>query len=186
MDTNELLEAARREVRYRIAMGELRPDDLTSEELVGETLARASRDRGRRPAALGERAWLLALLHRVSEDIVRNEVRFRQLAAVSLEAKPPPEPFYDDDEGFYEWYQPDEMTRWEDLVAEPASLTPEEVVAAEEELRSLAPRTRLVYVLHDIHRLSVAEIAQAIGIPGEEVLRLLAEARRHAGKKKTT
>jgi RNA polymerase sigma-70 factor (ECF subfamily) len=180
----ELLGAARRELRYRVALGELRPDDLNAEELVGETLARAWRDRHRRPALLGTRAWLLALLFRVSEGIARREARFRKLAPVSLEAKPPPAPFYDDDESFYEWYQPDEMTRWEDLVAEPTSLTPEEVVESEERLRSLAPRERLVYVLHDIHRLSTAEVAQAAGIEPREVLRLLAEARRHAARTK--
>ena len=109
---------------------------------------------------------------------------FRKLAPVSLEAEPPPEPIYDDDEGFYEWYQPDEMTRWKDLAAEAIELTPEEAVAAEEELRTLAPRTRLVYMLHDIHRLSIPEIAQAVGIPGAEVLRLLEEARRHAARKR--
>jgi RNA polymerase sigma factor (sigma-70 family) len=183
---DELLRAARREVRYRIAMDELGPDDLAPEELVGETLARAWHERERRPELLSVRAWLLALLHRRADQIARRESRFRRFASVPLEAEPPPAPIYDDDEEFYEWYQPDEMTRWEDLVAEPSELAPEEVVAAEEELRSLAPRTRLVYVLHDIHRLTVREIAQALGIRGEEVLRLLEEARRHGAKKKPT
>jgi len=181
---DELLAAARRELRYRQALGELGPDDLTPEELVGETLARAWHGREHRPARLRPRAWLLALLHRVAERIAKREAKFRKLAEVSLEAQPPPEPMYDDDEGFYEWYQPDELIKWEDLADEPDELTPEGVVEAEEELRSLAPRTRLVYVLHDIHRLSVAEIAQALAISGEEVLRLLPEARRHAAKKK--
>lgn len=137
---DELLRAARRELRYRIALGELGRDDLSPEELVGETLARAWEERQRRPASLGTRAWLHALLHRVAESIARREMRFRLLAPVSLEASAPPEPVYDDDESFWEWYQPDDMTRWEDLVAEPAQLTPDEVVEAEERLRSLARR----------------------------------------------
>jgi RNA polymerase sigma-70 factor (ECF subfamily) len=181
---DELLGAARRELRYRVALGDLGPDDTSPEELVGETLIRAWNDRHRRPARLGVRAWLLALLYRVCESFVRRERRFRKLAPVSLEAKPPPEPFYDDDEEFWEWYQPDEMTRWEDLAAEPESLTPEEVVAAEESLRSLAPPERLVYLLHDIHRLTPAEVAQAVGIAPREVLRLLDKARRHAARKR--
>jgi len=181
---DELLRAARRELRYRIALGQLGRDDLSPEELVGETLVRAWDDRHRRPALLNTRAWLLALLHRVAESIARREMRFRRLAPVSLEASPPPEPFYDDDESFWEWYQPDDMTRWEDVVAEPTQLTPDEVVDAEERLRSLAPRERLVYVLHDVHRLTPKEIAQAVGVPPEEVLRLLEKARRHAPGKK--
>jgi RNA polymerase sigma-70 factor (ECF subfamily) len=130
---------------------------------------------------LATRAWLLALLFRVSENIVRNEARFRKHAPVSLEAKVPPEPIYDDDEGFWEWYQPDEMTRWEDVAAEPTSLTPEETVEAEERLQTIAPRTRLVYVLHDIHHLTLKEVAQALRISPEEAARRLAEARREAG-----
>jgi hypothetical protein len=60
-----------------------------------------------RLVAAHPRAWLLALLHRVAERIAKREAKFRKLAEVSLEAQPPPEPMYDDDEGFYEWYQPD-------------------------------------------------------------------------------
>ena len=75
---DELLRAARRELRYRIALGELGRDDLSPEELVGETLARAWKDRHRRPALLGTRAWLHALLHRVAESIARREMRFRR------------------------------------------------------------------------------------------------------------
>jgi RNA polymerase sigma-70 factor (ECF subfamily) len=173
----ELLDAARREVNYRVALGDLGPDDLGPEELVGETLARAWRDRERRPASLSLRPWLLALMHRVSESIVRREKRLRKLAPVSLERAVPPPPIYDDDEEFWEWYQPDDMTKWEDVAAEPEDLTPEEVVQAEEELRSLAPRPRLAWLLRYVHRLTVPEIAQALGVNLEEAARLIAEAR---------
>jgi RNA polymerase sigma-70 factor (ECF subfamily) len=173
----ELLDAARREVNYRVALGDLGPDDLGPEELVGETLARAWRDRDRRPASLSLRPWLLALMHRVSESIVRREKRLRKLAPVSLERAVPPPPIYDDDEEFWEWYQPDDMTKWEDVAAEPEDLTPEEVVQAEEELRSLAPRPRLAWLLRHVHRLTVPEIAQALGVNLEEAARLIAEAR---------
>jgi RNA polymerase sigma-70 factor (ECF subfamily) len=73
---------------------------------------------------------------------------------------------YDDDEEFWEWYERDEMTRWEDVAAEPTSLTPEEVV--------------------EVHRLTLAEIARALGITPQEAARLLADARRHAVTKKDT
>ncbi|HYR35544.1 MAG TPA: RNA polymerase sigma factor [Burkholderiales bacterium] len=174
---DELRAAARREIRYRVAIGDLGPDDLAPEELVGDTLARAWQDRHRRPGTLGVRAWLLALLHRVCESIVQRERHFRKLQAVPLERAVPPPPIYDDDEEFWEWYQPDDMTKWEDVAAEPEDLTPEEVVQAEEELRSLAPRPRLAWLLRYVHRLTVPEIAQALGVNLEEAARLIAEAR---------
>jgi RNA polymerase sigma-70 factor (ECF subfamily) len=174
---DELLDAARREIRYRVALGDLGPDDLAPEDLVADTLERAWRGRERRPELLGLRAWLLALLHRTSESIVRREQRFRKLAPVSLERTVPPPPLYDDDEEFWEWYQPDDMTKWEDLAHEAVELTPEEVVEAEEELRSLAPRPRLAWLLRHVHRLTLPEIAQALGVPVREAARLIAEAR---------
>ena len=178
----ELFEAARRELRYRVALGDFGPDLLTAEELVGETLARAWRDRRRRPPLLKFRVWLLAVLFRVAEDIARREAQFRKLATESLEAPVPPEPFYDDDESFWEWYQPDELTRWEDVVADPSSLSPEDAAAADEQFtRSLAPRARQVFVLHTIHRVSLREVAQALGISVSEATRLLTEARRLVG-----
>jgi RNA polymerase sigma-70 factor (ECF subfamily) len=70
------------------------------------------------------RAWLLALLHRVCESIVQSERRFRRFAPVSLERSVPPPPIDDDDEEFWEWYQPDDMTRFEDVASEPIELTP--------------------------------------------------------------
>jgi RNA polymerase sigma factor (sigma-70 family) len=178
----ELFEAARRELRYRVALGDFGPDLLTAEELVGETLARAWRDRRRRPRLLKFRVWLLAVLFRVAEDIARDEAQFRKLATESLQASVPPEPLYDDDESFWEWYQPDELTRWEDVVADPSSLSPEDAVAADEKFtRSLAPRARQVFVLHTIHHVSLRDVARALGISGSEAVRLLAEARRLVG-----
>ena len=175
----ELFEAARRELRYRVALGDFQPDLLTAEELVDETLARTWRDRHRRPPLLKFRVWLLAVLFRVAEAIARDEAQFRKLASESLEAPVPPEPFYDDDESFWEWYQPDELTRWEDVAADPSSLSPEDAVAAYEQLtRSLDPRARQVFVLHTIHGVPLRDVAQALGISESEAKRLLAEASR--------
>jgi RNA polymerase sigma factor (sigma-70 family) len=175
----ELLAAARRELRYQAALGDFDADLLTPEELVGETLARAWHDRHRRPQLLKLRVWLLAVLFRVAENIARREARFKKLAGQSLEAPAPPEEsFYDDDESFWEWYQPDESERWEDIVAEPSSFSPEEAVAADETFARLgAPRARQVFTMHRIHRVPLREVALALGISESETQCLLAEAR---------
>lgn len=177
----ELFAAARRELRYRIALGQLAADDLTPAELVGETLLRAWRDRRRRPPHLGVKAWLLALLLRVGREIAAREARLRRRATVSLEAPPPPAPIYDDDEEFWEWYQPDEATRWEDVVAADVAV-PEEVATADEELiRGLDPHMREMFLLCELHRLPLDEAAAALGLPLAEAARLLEEARRRLG-----
>ncbi|MBK3800690.1 RNA polymerase subunit sigma-70 [Azospirillum brasilense] len=173
----ELFEAARRELQYHVAIGDLGPDDLTPEELAGEVLIRAWQDRHRRPPGVGTRAWRLALLFRVVDDIVRREARFRNLARVSLEAQVPAEPVYDDDESFWEWYQPDEMTRWEDVVQDRSSMTPEQA-AAEAFTRSLDPRARHVFLLAEVYRVPLPEAARALGLSLPEAARRLADADR--------
>ncbi|UKJ76499.1 RNA polymerase sigma factor [Azospirillum brasilense] len=173
----ELFEAARRELQYRVAIGDLSPDDLTPEELAGEVLIRAWQDRHRRPPGVGTRAWLLALLFRVVVDIVRREARFRNLAKVSLEARVPAEPVYDDDESFWEWYQPDEMTRWEDVVQDRSSMTPEQAAAAAEAFtRLLDPRARHVFLLAEVYRVPLPKAAMALGLSVPEAARWLADA----------
>jgi RNA polymerase sigma-70 factor (ECF subfamily) len=177
----ELLDAAKRELRYRIALGDFGPDDLTAEELVGEVLIRAWQDRQRRTASLAVRTWLLALLFRVAKSLAQRERRFRKMASISLEAPVPPEPIYDDDEEFWEWYQPDEQTRWEDVVDAPVA-TPEAAAAADEELiRGLDPLVREAFLLFELHRVPLPEIAVALGRPVKEVVRLIEEARNRLG-----
>jgi len=178
----ELLSAAAHELEYRQAIGDLTLDDLTAEELVGETLARAWRDRRRRPPLLGLRPWLFGLLFRVADSLARQEARRRDASAVSLEAPVPPEPVYDDDESFWEWHQPDESTRWEDVIPA-AAATPEQIVAAleREEGRALPRTARRLVLLTGVHRLSVAEAASALHLPAAEAARLLDEAHRTLG-----
>ena len=177
----ELLRGARREARYRVALGDFRADDPTAEELVGEVLIRGWQKRHDRQSALPLRVWLLALLYRVAHDLSRREARQTRVPAQSLEEPVPPEPIYDDDEKFWEWYQPDEMTRWEDVVEAP-TMTPEEEAGIDEALiRGLDPRAREIFLLCELHRVPLTEAALAFGISVEEAARLLEEARRDLG-----
>jgi RNA polymerase sigma factor (sigma-70 family) len=176
-----LLRAARREVRYRVALGDFDRDDPTPEELVGEVLIRAWQKRNDRPSPVRLKVWLLALLYRVAHELSRRQGREKQLPKESLEAPVPPEPIYDDDEGFWEWYQPDEITRWEDVVEAP-TMTPEEEAGTDEELtHTLDPRAREVFLLCELHRVPLTEAATALAMPLEEAARLLEEARRDLG-----
>jgi len=93
----------------------------------------------------------------------------------------PPEPIYDDDEEFWEWYQPDELTRWKDVM-EAASMTPEEVAAFDEQLtRTIDPRAREVFLLYELDRVPSSETAFALGLSVPQTVRLLEEARRDLG-----
>lgn len=175
----ELTRAAGRELRYRRAVGDLRPQDLAADELVGETLARAWRDRGRKPLDLDVRPWLLGLMFKVLEAVVRSERRARRLAGISLEA-PATESEAPDavEEDFWEWYQPDEITRWEDVI--PATDPAAEAIADEHADR-LPAAERQALVLHVEHRLSVVEIASVMNLQPARAVELIEAARRRLG-----
>jgi RNA polymerase sigma factor (sigma-70 family) len=177
----ELLGTARDEVRYRVALGHFAADDPTPEELVGEVLVQAWREKQSRQRSLPLRAWLLALLYRIAHKLSRRAARLRRARIESLEAPAPPEPIYDDDGEFWEWYQPDEMLRREDVI-EARTLTPEEEAGVDEELtRALDPRAREVFLLCELHRVPLTQIAVALGLPLEEAAHLFEEARRDLG-----
>ncbi|HWQ37622.1 MAG TPA: hypothetical protein VNM24_03285 [Burkholderiales bacterium] len=177
----EMLQAAGRDIRYHESLGQLGPQDLAPEELVGETLIRAWHGRHHRPRRLSLRAWLLGSQHRVLQWIVAREQRLRQIWSVSLESAPPREPvIYDDDASYWEWHQPDDFVRWEDLI--PGDVpAPEEFIALEEApLDQLDAQARQALLLRFEHRLAVAEIAYILRLPVEQTRRLIGELRTEA------
>ncbi len=172
-----LRRAARHELTYLTSVGDLDRDILTPDDLVAEILARAWRDRRRRPESLDLKAWLHALLFRVMDAIVAKQKMLRSKEAVSLEDPVPDQPLYDDDESFYEWYQPDELTRWEDVIPvdEPS---PETIVAAIEQQRGgLSDLSRRVLALHDAQGIALPQVAAALRLSVIETRRLLFAAR---------
>jgi RNA polymerase sigma-70 factor (ECF subfamily) len=172
---DELFASARRDLHYHSAVGDLRGDEITPEELVGETLLRAWRDRHRRPRRLDVRPWLLGLQFRVLTRIVRQELLLRDLISVSLEAPVPSGPVYDDDESFWEWHQPDETLRWEDIVAaEVATETPAPRLF-EQNVPGLSPLARQVLIFRLVYQFSVGEIASSLNLPVRRVSELWQE-----------
>lgn len=177
---SELMAAAGRELRYRRAIGDLRPQDLSADELVGETLARGWRDRARKPSTLEARPWLLGLEFKVLEAIVRSERRARRLAGISLDAPvwDPAETVDATDEEFWEWYQPDDVTLWEDVIAA-EDVQPEEL--SDERTYQLTTEERQALVLSVEHRLSVVEISSVMNLSPERTVRLIEGAQRQLG-----
>lgn len=170
--------AAEHELNYAVSVGDLDEDYLSPDELVGEIIDRAWKSRKRKPADLEIRAWLHGLLFRVFDAIVRKRWRQRAEESVSLEARVPEPPLYDDDESFYEWYQPDDVTRWEDVIAD-GSPSPEAVAAALEKGKLSLPATpRRLLLLHDRLEVSLASSARILNLKVREAGAMLADARK--------
>jgi len=185
---DELLRAAHRELEHYRRLKALRPEDLTAEELVGETLITAWRQRHRKPKRLSVRAWLLGLLHRVLQRYLQRERTFRRLWELSLDEPVPPEPIYDDEESFWEWYQPDDLERWEDVLPDPSTLETERLIVEEvppEALEPLEPIERQVLLLHDTHEVPIQEVAMVVQRSVRETAEILQRARRRVQEART-
>jgi DNA-directed RNA polymerase specialized sigma24 family protein len=121
--------------------------------------------------------WLLRLTARTAANLACREAKVRQVDAVSTEEPVPPEPIHDDDEEFYEWYQPEALTRWEDVVDVKVK-TPEQAAAALDEItRLLDPRSCKLLLLYEVQGVPIEEVALILGISWREARCLLREAR---------
>jgi DNA-directed RNA polymerase specialized sigma24 family protein len=76
----------------------------------------------------------------------------------------------------YYWYQPDEDLRVEDIVADPHTLSPEEIAARQtlqddidQAVAYLPKPWRDVFVLHSIEDFTIEEVSLVTGRPLEEV-----------------
>jgi hypothetical protein len=74
----ELLQAAEREVRHRLTLGQFAPDNPTPEELLERALQYAWRERRRWPPELGVKAWALASIFRAGEALGAREAQRRR------------------------------------------------------------------------------------------------------------
>lgn len=170
-----LREAAAHELDHFVAVGELPEEATTSEEVVGEALLRAWRQRRRRPEGLGLEAWLLKIVYRVVDELVDRERRRRALAEAVGGQHPELPPLEDEDE-FWQWFQPEDLPIGEPLLPEPPP-TPEEITAKlGARPKTLATPARRALWMHRRHRLEMREIGAVLKRPAAEVRELVQQA----------
>ncbi len=177
-----LLQSARHEIAYYESVGDFPPGFMTPEELVAEAMIHAWDKWAEKPAGMEPRAWLHAMLFQVADALAARQREIRQHEAVSLEQEIPQaplviDPVYDDDEQFYEWYQPDEALKWEDVIGsielEPDLLA--EVI--EQQPRRLELKERRCAMLHFRFGFSVEQICRIVQEKPEKVAAMLQHAR---------
>ncbi len=114
---DDLYDFARREITYLQAVDDLRPDDIQPDELVDAVLVASWDRRSEQPEELDLRAWL----HQLAIDLLDEEVAAsrERRRAISTEEVIEDE---DIDTNLYEFYQPDEVLKVEDLIGVPEQL----------------------------------------------------------------
>jgi RNA polymerase sigma factor (sigma-70 family) len=189
-----LYEFVRRQLAYAESVGDLVPRELTAEDVVDAVMLRAYREFVKQPAGREIENWLIQL----AREQIQTEIRRRQSereTTVHIEEDipetPPTEEVSTLGEEIFEFYQPDEDLRLEDIFPEVDVSTPEEWTAAKEELlrcvnAALAgmPREwRQALRLRHAQRLTAEELAEALDKDEPEIERILEYARQHLRQK---
>jgi DNA-directed RNA polymerase specialized sigma24 family protein len=176
--SGEILQAARREVRHRLALGQFAPDDPTPEQLLDIALQQAWRERRRLSPQLGVKALALAAIFRAGEAVGARKAERRRRWSELLAEEVEPDPLYQqDDEDFWQSYEL-AYPRNAEVFSGAVNRPPEAAANDDELVGRLAPREREVLLMHEVHGVPLAEIALALAIPPAEAAQLLASARR--------
>jgi len=184
----KLYNFVRRELAYCQAIGDLLPGELTPQDVVDAVVLQGAREFASRPPHQAIDRWLLQLARAyIAAECKR--LKTERARALSIEATAPPDPAKEvptlklDDE-IYEFYQPDEKLRLEDLVPDPYVPAPEQGIESRDLQRyinqtlALLPRAwRTAFVLHHIEDLTIPEVAHLTSTTEDEVKRALSYAR---------
>ena len=174
---DELLENARHHLAYHEAAGDLPERKLTPEELVGETLIVAFSGRERRPDDVPLRDWLLGLQTRTLDRLLDKEAQDRKLWAVSLEQPLPTLDPLEVDDNFWDWYQPDAVERYEDVLpSQPQRQQSSALVELLEAARQLPRPQWRAWLLSEVHQLSPKNVAASLREGVDKVAQLAKDA----------
>jgi RNA polymerase sigma factor (sigma-70 family) len=173
----ELLQAAQREVRHRLSLGQFAPDDPTPEELLELALLQVWRERRRLSPELGVKALALATIFRAGEALGARKEAHRRRVSELLPEQVEPNPLYrEDDEDFWESYEL-EYPRDAEVFSGTVDRLREDAANDDELVGRLPSREREVFLMHEVHGVPLQEVALALGAPVTDAERLLANAR---------
>jgi RNA polymerase sigma factor (sigma-70 family) len=157
---------AAHEIAARLAAGDLFPGQVSVEDVVDAVVLEAAQRFAERPKDLPLDRWLMKLvLDQVEREVRRTRDEGGALRLEEASAMPGSE------DGLFDFYQPDEVVRLEDVVPVSALPTPEQVVERQDLQRTinqmlahLPKQWRLALVLHEVEGCSIAETAHVLGI----------------------
>lgn len=173
---DRLLRAAQHDLDYYVTQDRLREEDLTAEEIVGETLIYAWRHRDRCPTEMSLQGWLLGTQFRVLRVMVRQQEDYSSDKALSLnEPVESPNEDRDPQEWFRKWYEPEDTLESITPGNEPTDI--EAPLFTNEETFELDPETRHVAIMHDEFDLPLDEVAYAMNQSIDETSSILERAR---------
>jgi RNA polymerase sigma factor (sigma-70 family) len=189
----ELYRFVRHQLAYSESVGDLIPGELSLEEVVDEVLLRAYREFVKNPTKREMRAWLLQLARKQLAAAVRRSRAERNLTVhieEDIPETPPTEEVSTLGDEILDFYQPDEDLKLKDIFPDVDVSTPEDFVAAKEELlrcvnaalAGMPNEWRRALRLRHAGGLTDEELAEALQKAAPEVERILDYARQHRGR----
>ncbi|WP_457668746.1 hypothetical protein [Thiolapillus sp.] len=175
-----LYQFIRRELAYRQAVGDLSPTDIQADEVLDAAIARGLESFSDRPRHLEILPWLSGLaLNILQEEIEGHRIRERRVSTEDFAPVDARDISDDEDTQMYEFYQPDEVIRMEDIVPDPESEDPEEVAALRDRnilihrvLARLPSVWRQALVLVDVQGMQADQAADILKQTPEQLQRL--------------
>jgi RNA polymerase sigma factor (sigma-70 family) len=176
-----------RELQYRVNSDQLRPDQISTDEVLDEVMVSALSQQNGYSQFLSEEASF----HRFALQAIRRLMDDNsQMAALSLEAPAGSQNVTASDENVLQYHQPDERPQEEDTIRDQNVRTPEEIYASEEMvgqldivLQELRAKDREAFVLYTLEGFTVDEIARLSDRTADEVRESIHHARERVQQK---
>jgi DNA-directed RNA polymerase specialized sigma24 family protein/ribosome-associated translation inhibitor RaiA len=183
----KLKEFIQRELQYRTNSGQLRPRQISSEEVLDEVMLSALCQDNGQSRFLSEESWF----HRLALQAIRRLIEDNaEIADVSLDAPSQTQNVTASDENVLQYHQPDDQPREESVIGDQNVRTPEEIYASEEMvgqldlvLRGVAAKDREAFVLYTLEGFTIGEIARLSDRPVDQIRHSIDHARHHVQQK---
>lgn len=173
-----------RAIAYRESIGELRPGQVSREEVVDDAILAALGDGEEKPEKISLERWLFRLALHAIDHVARENGDAGLGQAFPLEHQARDWNVVASDEPRMQFFQPDESLTAENIIPDPSVTDPEQQFATDEAvaeidlaLRGSAPDDRDAFVLHVIEGFTVEEIATITDRKSEEVRASVVKAR---------
>jgi DNA-directed RNA polymerase specialized sigma24 family protein/ribosome-associated translation inhibitor RaiA len=172
-----------RQIHLREHLGELRPGQLETAEVLDEMIASALSEQGN-PERIERDRWFYLL----AVDAIRRLSRPDEAAegSFSLDGEVTPDAVAESER--FEFFQPDDEVQLQDVTPDRAMATPEEIAYSNEMLSllesalgRLSPQHREDFVLFALEGFTLRELSVLSQRPATEVYHGLVEARRELG-----
>jgi len=177
LNTNlrDLQRFVRRQLRLRIAAGDVPANLVTAEEVLDETVATALDENSQHPDVMSIEQWLYRIAIQ-AVDVVAQ--RNRGEDGYHLEAPGGTQDVTGSDEDYLQFHQPDDVMLVEDFIPDQMFSNPEQIAYSRESIGQVAgalacllPADRDAFVLYALEGFTPAEIARIADRSEEEVLK---------------